>query len=90
MRDIDNYCIKNECDNSIFKCSSELVEKGYMYSDDGLFCPLVDDKFLKIERNNDKYSYSLVEYKNTTFTYISSSYSCKEAILKKKIVELIS
>ena len=71
-------------DKSIFKCSSELEKKGYMYTDDGLYCPLADDKYLKIARNDDKYSYSLVEYKNSTFNYISSAYSCKEAITEEK------
>ena len=73
-------------DKSIFKCSSELEKKGYMYTDDGLYCPLADDKYLKIARNDDKYSYSLVEYKNSTFNYISSAYSCKEAITEEKPV----
>lgn len=84
MTYIDNYSLENKYNNSIYKCSSELEEKGYMYTDDGLFCPLADDKYLKIARNHDKYSYSLVEYKNSTFNYISSAYSCKEAITEEK------
>ena len=29
--------------NSIYKCSTKLAEKGYFYSDDGLYCPLEKD-----------------------------------------------
>ena len=70
--------------NSIYKCSSQLEEKGYMYATDGLFCPLEDNKYLKISRTDKKYSYSLVEYVDYTFNYISSSYTCKEAITEHK------
>ena len=79
-----NNDFENEYDKSIFQCSSELTKKGYMYTDDGLLCPLVENKYIKIGRNNNKYTYSLVEYENSTFNYISSTYTCKESITEDK------
>lgn len=40
--------------NSIYKCSTKLAEKGYFYSDDGLYCPLEKDMYLKIGRTDKK------------------------------------
>ncbi|WP_296865418.1 hypothetical protein [uncultured Methanobrevibacter sp.] len=71
-------------DESIYKCSSKLEYKGYMYGTDGLYCPLGDDKYLKISRTDKKYSYSIVEYVDYTFNYLSSAYTCKEAITEHK------
>ena len=70
-------------DKSIYKCSSKLEEEGYI-STDGLLCPLGDGTYVKITRINGKYSYSLVEYENSTLRYISPAYSCKEAITEEK------
>ena len=70
--------------DSIYKCSSELLDKGYIYEDDGLFCPLTNNTYLKISRNKQKYSYSIVESKNNTFNYLSSAYTCKESITEDK------
>lgn len=75
---------KSKENNSIYECSSQLEEKGYMYTNDGLYCPLIDDKYLKICRTDKKYSYSIVEYVDYTFNYISSSYTCKESITEHK------
>lgn len=69
---------------SIYECSSNLEEKGYKYTDNGLYCPLINDKYLEISRSDKKYSYSLAEYTNNTFNYLSSSYTCKESITEEK------
>lgn len=70
--------------NSIYKCSTKLAEKGYFYSDDGLYCPLEKDMYLKIGRTDKKYTYSIAQYENHTFNYISSAYATKEAITEEK------
>ncbi len=70
--------------DNIFKCSLALEEKGYKYTTEGLFCPLVENIYLKIGRTNNKYSYSLVKYENLTFNYMSSTYTCKEPITEEK------
>ena len=76
--------MKNAEEDSIYKCSAELLDKGYVYEVDGLFCPLTNNTYLKISRNKHKYSYSIVEYINNTFNYLSSAYTCKEAITEDK------
>ena len=76
MADINN--------NELYKCSPELEDKGYIYTTDGLYCPLVNNKYLEISRTNKKYSYSLVEYDDSTFNHISPNYSCKEPITEDK------
>ena len=76
--------MKNAEEDSIYKCSSELLNKGYIYEADGLFCPLTNNTYLKISRNKQKYSYAIVEYTNNTFNYLSSAYTCKEAITEDK------
>lgn len=72
--------------NSIYECSSQLENKGYMYTNDGLYCPLVDTYYLEISRTTKKYSYSLVDYKNSIFNHISENYTCKESITEHKKV----
>lgn len=71
-------------DNSIYKCSQKLAEKGYMHSNDGLYCPLKDNYYLKIGRTDKKYSYTLVKYENYEFEYMSTAYTCKEPITQDK------
>lgn len=71
-------------DNSIYKCSTKLMEKGYLYSDDGLYCLLENDMYLKIGRTDKKYTYSIAQYENHTFNYISSAYATKESITEEK------
>ncbi len=71
----------NEC---IFKCSQSLEEKGYKYTNEGLYCPLIDNKYLEIGRTDKYFRYSIVEEKDSTFNYISSTYTCKEAITEDK------
>ena len=66
-----NYNSESEDNNSIYKLSSELTEKGYAYSNDGVFCPLEDKYYLKIGRTDKKYSYSIVKYEDYEFKYIS-------------------
>ena len=75
---------ETEANDNIYKCSQSLEEKGYMYTTDGLYCPLTDNMYLKIGRNTNKYTYSIAEYENYTFNYISSTYTCKEAITEDK------
>ncbi len=79
-----NYNSESEDNNSIYKLSSELTEKGYAYSNDGVFCPLEDKYYLKIGRTDKKYSYSIVKYEDYEFKYISSAYTCKEPITEDK------
>ena len=76
--------IESEDNDSIFKCSSQLAEKGYSYTTDGLLCPLEDDYFIKIGRTDKKYSYSIVKKEDNDIRYVSSSYTCKEAITEYK------
>lgn len=75
---------KEKSEKSIYKCSTNLEEKGYKYTNNGLYCPLLDDKFLEISRVDKKYSYSITEYTNNIFNYLSSAYTCKEAITEEK------
>lgn len=75
---------KGEQEDSIYKCSSKLAEKGYKSTTDGLICPLKDDYCLKIGRTDKKYSYSIGKYDNYTFNYLSTSYTCKESITEEK------
>lgn len=84
MNTIEHHSNELEANDSIFKCSETLEEKGYMYTTDGLYCPLADNMYLKIGRSNNKYTYSISKYENYTFNYISSEYSCKEAITEDK------
>lgn len=79
-----NNNTKETLNNSIYKCSSQLEEKGYLYNTDGLLCPLEDNYFIKIERTEKKYSYSIVKKENNDIKYVSSSYTCKEAITEYK------
>ena len=84
MNTIEHHSNESETNDSIFKCSETLEEKGYMYTTDGLYCPLADNMYLKIGRSNNKYTYSISKYEDYTFNYISSEYSCKEAITEDK------
>ena len=71
-------------EKSIYECSGNLEEKGYKYTTNGLYCPLTKDKYLEISRSDKKYSYSIAEYTNKTFNYLSSAYTCKESITEEK------
>ena len=75
---------KEKPEKSIYKCSTNLEEKGYMYTVNGLHCPLLNDKFLEISRADKKYSYAIIEHTNNTFNYLSPAYKCKEAITEEK------
>lgn len=76
--------LSEDQNNMIYKCSSELEDKGYFFNNDGLYCPLKEETYLKISRGDSKYCYNLVEYQNNTITPISMTYSCKEAITEEK------
>ena len=78
------YDGESEDNTSIFKCSKELAEKGYLYSNNGLLCPITDDYYLNIGRTDKKYYFSFVKYENNDFKYITSSYTCKEPITEEK------
>lgn len=78
------YNAEEEQNDSIYKCSSKLEEKGYKSTADGLICPLENNTYLKIGRTDKKYSYSLGSYDNYTFQYLSSAYTCKESITEEK------
>lgn len=78
------YDGESEDTTSIFKCSTELAEKGYLYSNNGLLCPISDSYYLNIGRTDKKYSYSFVKNKGNDFKYISSAYTCKESITEEK------
>lgn len=78
------FKFENPSDNSIYKCSEKLAEKGYMHNNKGLLCPISDDYYLNIERTDKKYSYSFVKNENNDFKYVSTSYLCKEAITEEK------
>ena len=85
MNTTENYYDGESEDNtSIFKCSTELAEKGYLYSNDGLLCPISDRYYLNIGRTDKKYSYSFVKNEGNDFKYISSAYTCKESITEEK------
>ena len=85
MNTIEHYYDGESEDNtSIFKCSKELAEKGYLYSNNGLLCPITDDKYINIGRTDKKYSYTFVEHEGNNFKYISSAYTCKESITEEK------
>lgn len=73
-----------EQEDSIYKCSTKLEEKGYKSTTDGLICPLENNTYLKIGRTDKKYSYTLGNYDNYTFNYLSSAYTCKESITEEK------
>lgn len=76
--------LENKNNDSIYKCSAELEKKGYKYETDGLCCPIEDNIYLKIGRTDNKYSYSFVEYNDYTTNYLTSAYTCKEAITEDK------
>ena len=78
------YDGKSEDTTSIFKCSKELAEKGYLYSNNGLLCPISNSYYLNIGRTDKKYAYSFVKNEGNDFKYISSAYTCKESKKKKK------
>ena len=78
-----NKAEKEQIDN-IYECSSKLTDKGYKSTRDGLICPLENNTYLKIGRTDKKYSYSLGNYNNNTFNYLSSAYTCKESITEEK------
>lgn len=78
------YDGESEDTTSIFKCSKELAEKGYLYSNNGLLCPISDSYYLNIGRTDKKYAYSFVKNEGNDFKYISSAYTCKESITEEK------
>ncbi len=78
------YDGESEENTSIFKCSKELAEKGYLYSNNGLLCPISDSYYLNIGRTDKKYAYSFVKNEGNDFKYISSAYTCKESITEEK------
>ena len=78
------YDGESEDTTSIFKCSKELAEKGYLYSNNGLLCPISDSYYLNIGRTDKKYVYSFVKNEGNDFKYISSAYTCKESITEEK------
>ena len=78
------YDGKSEDTTSIFKCSKELAEKGYLYSNNGLLCPISNSYYLNIGRTDKKYAYSFVKNEGNDFKYISSAYTCKESITEEK------
>ena len=83
MSDINN--------NELYKCSSELEEKGYEYDKKGIYCPITNKIFLKITREETEYAFVLVEKEGSTSKYISPTYKNKKSItelsdsLKSKI-----
>lgn len=79
-----NFEANNILENSIFKCSKELEDKGYLYNDNGLLCPISNNYYLNIGRTDKKYSYSIVEVEDGKMKYLSSAYTCKEAITEEK------
>ena len=78
------YDGESEDTTSIFKCSKELAEKGYLYSNNGLLCPISNSYYLNIGRTDKKYAYSFVKKEGNDFKYISSAYTCKESITEEK------
>ena len=71
-------------EDSIYKCSAKLEEKGYKDTSDGLICPLENGTALIIGRTDKKYRYALGSYDNYTVNYLSPAYTCKEAITEEK------
>lgn len=70
----------SETRESIYKISDKLIEKGYFYDDDGLYCPLVGAYYLKISREATQYSYTIGLYINNDFEVESLSFTCKKPI----------
>lgn len=78
------YDGESENNTSTFKCSKELAEKGYLYSNNGLLCPITDSDYIEIGRLDKKYNYTFVKRESNDFKYVSPSYTCKESITEEK------
>lgn len=75
---------ENDEVSSIYKCSQNLISKGYKYDNDGLYCPFgtVEKYYLKISRENS-YSFTIGIYNEGVFEAKSIAFTGNKSICEE-------